>query len=502
MKKFLSILLAAILCLGLLPTAFAESEPETVVFEGFLPMRIFEGRGDSEPEAYAAKEKEIIDAIGVKPVPLWLPYGSETEKLNVLIADESTQLDLITTGNWDEYAKSGVIMPLNELLEQYGQDILAAYSEFPGIWDYVTDSATGNIYGVPRTLPLTQHPIWMREDWFKALGMEQPHTVAELNTLVEKLYEADPAGNGQTIPMLLDLDSVFYGLSGAYTKYGYGTWLDETDGRVKLGIMQDGMKDCIAQVAEWYEKGYVYQDSFTIDTTKVNELITAGRVGVSLLIYSPICINLPELQKTQPEASYVYSPDFSGEQGFAETCQAPSNSCMMILARSEHPEAAMKYLNWFMDKTNFIGSYAGRLGIDWEWVNEDASTLIRLDTETYDGEFYAFPNNLMLRYLNILNSADEEPGLYTRFLTEDSYRTEGVKYCGDYGTMYSTAKMKELAPNKTDIDTMIREEVTNFITGVRSMDEWDSFINDELTAAGVDKVIDAYTTLYNEQHAK
>lgn len=48
------------------------------MFEGFLPMRIFEGRGDSEPEAYAAKEKEIIDAIGVKPVPLWLPYGSET----------------------------------------------------------------------------------------------------------------------------------------------------------------------------------------------------------------------------------------------------------------------------------------------------------------------------------------------------------------------------------------------------------------------------------------
>ena len=78
MKKYLGILLAAILCLSLLPTAFAESEPETVVVEGFLPMRRFEGRGDSEPEAYAAEEKEIIDAIGVKPGPLWLPYGSAT----------------------------------------------------------------------------------------------------------------------------------------------------------------------------------------------------------------------------------------------------------------------------------------------------------------------------------------------------------------------------------------------------------------------------------------
>lgn len=502
MKKFLSILLALALSIGLVPAVLAEGEPETIVFEGFLPMRIYEGRGDSDPAAYAEKEKEIIDAIGVKPVPLWLPYGSETEKLNVLIADESTQLDVITTGNWDEYAASGVILPLNDLLETYGQDILAAYSEFPGIWDYVTDNATGNIYGVPRTLPLTQHPIWMREDWFKSFGMEQPHTVKELDALLAKLYEEDPAGNGQTIPLLLDLGSVFSGLSGAYTKYGYGTWLDETDNRVKLGIMQPGMKDCIAQVAEWYEKGYVYMDSFNIDTTKVNDLITAGRVGVSMLIYSPICINLPELQKTQPEANYVYSPDFSGEMGFAETCAAPTNSCMMILARSEHPEASMKYLNWFMDKTNFIGSYCGRLGVDWQWVDEEAATLIRMDTETYDGEFYAFPNNLMLRYLNILASADEEPGLYTRFLTEDSYRTQGVKYCGDYGTLYSTARLKELAPNKSDIDTMIEEETINFITGVRPMDEWDTFISEELVAAGVDKVIDAYTTLYNEQHAK
>ena len=240
-------------------------------------------------------------------------------------------------------------------------------------------------------------------------------------------------------------------------------------------------------------------DSFVIDTTKVNDLIVANRVGTSLLIYSPVCINLPELQKTVPEANYVYTPDISGAKGFAETGEAPSNSCMMILSRSQNKEAAMKFLNWFMDKTNFIGSYAGRLGTDWDWVDEQASTLIRMDTDTYDGEFYAFPNNLMLRYLNILDSADAKPGLYTQFLTEDSYRTEGIKFCGTYGTLFSTARMKELAPNKTDIDTMIEEELINFITGVRPMDEWDTFIEKELTAAGVDKVIDAYTTMYTEQ---
>ena len=131
-------------------------------------------------------------------------------------------------------------------------------------------------------------------------------------------------------------------------------------------------------------------------------------------------------------------------------------------------------------------------------MDEEASTLIRHDTDTYDGEFYLYPNNLMIRYLNILNSADEEPGLYTRFLTEDSYRTSGVKYAGDYGVNYSTAKLSELAPNYSDIVTMIEEQTINFITGVRPMDEWDTFVNEELPAAGLEQVIDAYTQLYNE----
>ena len=30
------------------------------------------------------------------------------------------------------------------------------------------------------------------------------------------------------------------------------------------------------------------------------------------------------------------------------------------------------------------------------------------------------------------------------------------------------------------------------------MDEWDTFVNEELPAAGLEQVIDAYTQLYNE----
>lgn len=497
MKKLLSLVLTLMLTLALFAPAMAEEAAPKIVYEGFLAMRVFEGRGDSDPEAYAAIHDMILEDTGVDAVPVWFPYGAEDERRNLMIADDSQQLDIIMSGDWAEYADSGVIAPLNDLLEEYGQDILEAYSEFPGIWDVVTDPETGNIYGLPRTLDLTQYPVWVRQDWLDAVGMEQPSTIDELEAVLEAFYTQDPAGNGQTIPILLDLDGINYGLSGAFTEGGYGNWIGE-DGRVYLPVLQEGYSDCIAKMAEWYEKGYIYMDSFNVDTTRINELIVADRVGTTAIVYSPVCINLPELQKINPEANYGYNPELSGDKGYAETAIGATSSCMMILESCENKEAAMTLLNWFMDKENFVSSYCGRIGIDWDWVDEEASTLIRHDTDTYDGEFYLYPNNLMIRYLNILNSADEEPGLYTRFLTEDSYRTSGVKYAGDYGVNYSTAKLSELAPNYSDIVTMIEEQTINFITGVRPMDEWDTFVNEELPAAGLEQVIDAYTQLYNE----
>lgn len=520
MKKSISFVLAALIATGALAGCGEPAQTKTssatnstastnqsdeksnteipeVYYEGFLPMRVFENRGDSEPEAYAAMEKKIIDDIGVKPVPLWMPRGSEQEKLNIMIASQDDRLDIIMSGNWQDYASKNVLMPLNDLLDNQGKDIVKNYEDFSFMWDQVTDSKDGNIYGVPRTLPLSQHPIWIRDDWAADVGKTTPNNVDELEALLKEFKDKDPAGNGQTIPMIVDLGSIQYGLSGGFTEHGYGYWQD-TDGKVKPGVMQPGFKDAIVKVADWYKKGYIYPESFTLEVEKINELIQAGRVGSSILIYSPVCINLPELQKTNPKASYSYKDGFEGAKGICETGQNPSSDSMMILKKSQNPEAAMKLLNWMMDKTNFISSYTGRLGIDWDWVDESASTLIRHDAETYDGEFYMFPNNLMLRYLNILDNADAKPGLYTKFLTVDSYRTKTVKQAQDFGVIYPVSVLDEISPNRADVDRMIEEELVKFITGVRPLTEWDKFINDDLKKAGVDAVIEARTKVYTD----
>lgn len=480
----------------------ATDEVKEVYYEGFLAMRVFENRGDSEPEAYAAMEKMIMDAIGVKAIPVWMPRGSEQEKLNLMIASKDDKLDVIMTGKWSDYAKGGALLPLNDLLDKYGQDIKKGYEPFATMWDQVTDKKSGDIYGVPRTLPLSQHPIWVRQDWLATCGVENPKTVDELEVVLKAFKEKDPAGGGQTIPMLVDIGSMQYGFSGGFTQNGYGYWVD-ADKKVKPGVMQPGFSDAVAKMADWYKKGYIYPETYALSTQveKINELILADRVGATNLIYSPICINLPELQKTNPKADYNYVDGFSGPKGICETGQNPASDCVMILKKSQNPEGAMKLLNWMMDKENFISSYAGRVGIDWEWVDKDASTLIRKDAETYDGEFYMFPNNLMLRHLNILASADAKPGLYTKFLTEDSYRTDTVKHAQDYGVTYPNDRLDEMAPNRADVDRIIEEELVKFLTGVRPMSEWERFVTTDLEKAGVAAVIEAYTTIYNEQKA-
>ena len=120
MKKLLSLVLTLMLTLALFAPAMAEEAAPKIVYEGFLAMRVFEGRGDSDPEAYAAIHDMILEDTGVDAVPVWFPYGAEDERRNLMIADDSQQLDIIMSGDWAEYADSGVIAPLNDLLEEYG----------------------------------------------------------------------------------------------------------------------------------------------------------------------------------------------------------------------------------------------------------------------------------------------------------------------------------------------------------------------------------------------
>jgi len=105
-------------------TADKEDQLPDVYYQAF-PLAEFDGK--TSDDVYEEIKNYLVEQTGVVPVPVVLPRGSETEKLNLLISSDDERLDVFFSGDWREYAKMGLLMPLNDLLDEYGPNIKKAW---------------------------------------------------------------------------------------------------------------------------------------------------------------------------------------------------------------------------------------------------------------------------------------------------------------------------------------------------------------------------------------
>lgn len=505
MKKFSSfrLAMASFLSFSLILPIFSSSivaeEKEdipTIYVEGFAAMRNTENRQSASDEAFKEIQNKIIEDIGVRVEPVFMPAGVEKEKLGLRIASQTEPLDMIMTGNWREYLKHEQIIPIDEYLPTM-DNLKEVYPlEDEAVWNSLKDNE-GKHYGFPRAVPTTSYPIWIRQDWLDKYKLEQPKTVDDLENILKVFKENDPAGNGKTIPLLVNIAGLNMGFSGGFTDKGYGAFYDKDKQSAQVGILQEGYKDAVAKIADWYQKGYIHPDSFSAKNDDYKTWLTSNRVGATMLWYSLVAINEPLLKEVDPEANYVYSPQITGPKGLIQTQSKPSEACLMILKKSQNPEACAKFANWLCNTDNYISSYLGVEGKDWHYSDKEKNYVVRDDETRYGGEFYVYPNNGMLKkYVIMPDDQTTKPDNYNHYLTEGSYRYEDCKKPGDYQVINYIDILDDLAPNRNDMQTMLDIELTNFLTGQRPMEEWESFIEDELRPAGLDDLNNAETELF------
>lgn len=90
----------------------------------------------------------ILEQTGVKVEIIMPPSdaGAQTEKLNLLLAG-GDQIDA-WWGDWRDYAKDGIILPLTDYIQAPEAKELYDLWEPWGSWDRVTDT-DGTIWAIP-----------------------------------------------------------------------------------------------------------------------------------------------------------------------------------------------------------------------------------------------------------------------------------------------------------------------------------------------------------------
>lgn len=448
------------------------------------------GTSSNDKDLKMVQEK-IYEETGVEPVLISVGTGAEAEKLNVLLAS-GERIDAFW-GAWPTYAEDNVIIPIGDLLDQYGPDIKRV--TFSDMWAAATDT-NGQIWGIPRNPATASMPTFVRADWLEQYGLSMPTTLEELENVLATFKENDPAGNGSTIPLVLQYTGMKRGLSAAFTGHGYGQWIDTADNnRVKPVELHPGYKAMVEKVAEWYQKGYIDREGFTIKAAQIREQIKQNKVGMHMEWYSNVTLFEPDLQANFPEAKYEIAV-WEGPEGRAETITKGSQNSMLITKQCEHPEDVIKLVNWgYENLDHYYTLQSGIEGVHWDYANEEKTYIKERnpDAKTYFGDY-----NFALGCMEYEAGKDDPAAtvhqkyLFNNILDYD----RGIKGL-DYDIYYDTELLQQDIPTMSDINRMMEEEIVKFVTGNRPLSEWDSFIAD-LYQIGMDNYIDVYTREYQK----
>ena len=133
------------------------------------------------PEKTKAVQDVILEESGVLVQNYLTAHGTASvEKLNLLIASGTQPLDLFE-GQWPDF--KGIILPMDDLLEAHGQNILALNNDFA--WARMKD-ADGVTWGYPRLgLMAHTHFCFFRSDWLDEAGLEVPDTWDGMEATIE-----------------------------------------------------------------------------------------------------------------------------------------------------------------------------------------------------------------------------------------------------------------------------------------------------------------------------
>ena len=96
----------------------------------------------------------------------------------------------LTAAEQMNYGEQGILIPLEELIEEYAPNFKALMDEIPEIRKSIT-APDGHIYSLP-AVDLSQHwyrnPLWYNGDFLKALNIDKlPETTEELYTFLKRV---------------------------------------------------------------------------------------------------------------------------------------------------------------------------------------------------------------------------------------------------------------------------------------------------------------------------
>ncbi|MDQ0914847.1 extracellular solute-binding protein [Paenibacillus sp. V4I5] len=464
-------------------------------------LQYIEGSPNINEEEYTKKLREISKTDVTLEL---IPHREFDQKLTLLFAGGELPDLLQTHGiNKPEVAPAidtGVIIPLNELIDKYGPNLKKHISK--EAWDFASVSKDGKIYGIPTVNATPNGSVMMiRKDWLDKLGLNVPKTVDEYIDMMRAFRDKDPNGNGKKdeIPFSgrekLAFTEAFFGAYDAIPS----DWKLE-NGQLIPNLIRPQMKQALATYRKLYEEKLLDNEVFVQKAPVWDAKIKAqGLVGV--WTHAPRLADKWSAEIKTGTASALLEiipapvgPDGKGGHSIGSSV---GSNVWVIPKTTKNPENAIKFLDWFYsdDAQKFL-TY-GLEGKD--HTVEDGKIKYKYPEKQED----IYREEMHLTWLRMVGPLHLTDAEFMKNRPAGDRVIKGIEVASKEGRKNDALGMPSLPTlqSRPELgrDGLWLETAAKIMTGKEPVDSFDKFVEDWKKRGG-DQVIKEATDWYKSTH--
>ena len=322
---------------------------------------------------FAQKMKEDLN---LKVEMVYVPWDQYWEQKDIMLA-ANEPVDLYWDGlpSLSQMVNKKQAMVLNDLIDEYGQDMLKVLPEEQ------LEGATisGDIYGIPSAYAPSSamfQLVCVRQDIMDEVGMTNLNTPEDLKEFAKRTKEQFPDLKGPADIIFKPLTRYFEDEPLTFIAAEDLVVFGEDTNKVYSYYETDAFKEVAKFNREMYQAGY-YSDDLTIKYNERDSRMQTGQytwvegsLGKETEIIDTVKVNAPDAKLK----SYLLAEEKP------RYIIATGGEVLCIPLTAPNPEGAMKFLNWlYSSQENYLFALYGVEGEDYEIVDGRSKKLSNND---------------------------------------------------------------------------------------------------------------------------
>ena len=413
------------------------------------------------------------------------------------------------------YGPQGVLIPMEDLIDQYAPNIKKILTEYPEVRRLVTTPPNGHIYTLPW---MNEYPrrnmrnmFWINQTWLDNLGLETPVTTDDFYEVMKAFKEDDPNGNGlaDEIPFTFrhwntsrsqyDLMASF----GVKDPYGAtdrrGMGLAIIDGRVVFEPTRMEWRAAVEWFHKLYRDGLIHPDSMNHVLSDWNAKTRAQPAIVGAYTAFGVGRNKVDFVPLKP----LVGP--TGIQAWRRDLTGVAKDLYFEITNvNPYPEVTIRWADYVNEGDLPIELEFGPFGTHIE--EQPDGRILRLDQPedytpiaSWRGDFtprnYVPYNMTKDLYAKMIDPGlDDQNSNYATYYEEYIVPVEDVFHPDTWLLPAQQAVIDDTLP---DISAYVREMMEKWIVEGGIEQDWDQYIAD-MNRMGLERMVAAYQISYED----